>query len=211
MSDFTFTKCDKCGEESARMPVRAHAIKARCAEHTNTACFYDTCPACRVAAGLPSYVDEEIVRLRATADRMLAEATRLSGLIQLYPELRRHEGRWKKVAWCSRAANAKVDRFDVRHNCGCCSDSPLEIWPRVEADNVYSDPPCFRVGEKDGYGDRPYENWDAEMRAAGIPDAIVGAVSMIFDRRREAMRARAAELASAANADRDFVPARDEF
>jgi hypothetical protein len=106
-------------------------------------------------------------------------------MLKAYPNLRKRVGRWEKVAYYSKDVNTVVDRFDLRHNCGCCNDSPLEIWPYLETPigRVYSDPPEFRVGEKSYFGgDKPYDAWDATMKAAGIPDVIIGAVSVHFER-----------------------------
>jgi hypothetical protein len=105
-------------------------------------------------------------------------------MLQAFPNLRRREGRWKKIAYYTKDVNTRVTRFDSRHNCGCCDDSPLEIWPYLETPygKVYSDPPEFRVGERDSCygGDIPHKGWDARMRDAGIPEEVIGPVSMIF-------------------------------
>lgn len=131
-------------------------------------------------------IHDDIAGLRKEIDGKRAEADRLSRLAEAYPGLRKHVGRWNKVAYCSSDANPKVTRFDLRHNCGCCNDSPLEIWPYIETPhgNVYSDPPMFRVGEREPTygGDIPRAGWDDEMKKAGIPESIIGAVSMHFKR-----------------------------
>jgi len=107
----------------------------------------------------------------------------LEALYQQFTDLRRHVNRWKRVRFCSASVNNKVKRFDMSHNCGCCNDSPLEVWPYLETEhgNIYSDPPCFQVGEKSYIsGDDPYPGWKNEMRKANIPEDIIGAVSMHF-------------------------------
>lgn len=122
--------------------------------------------------------------LMEISEGLRAEAHRLSDLAHQFPDLKKKVGRWKKVVFTSPAANARATGFDMRHNCGCCADSPLEVWPYAETLNgrVYSEPPEFRVGERDpSFGaDKAYEGWDKKMRDAGIPDAIVSAVAEHF-------------------------------
>lgn len=134
-------------------------------------------------------VPRDIAQLRKDAAEKTAQADQLERLLAQYPNLRKHTGRWNKVAYYTRDVNALVDRFDIRHNCGCCNDSPLEIWPYLETPlgKVYSDPSMFRVGQKEPFyhGDVPYKGWDKQMRDAGIPEAIVGAVSMHFRRQAD--------------------------
>lgn len=134
-------------------------------------------------------IADAIAKAEREAAAHSAEAERLRKLVAAYPDVREHVGRWNKVTFCSRSVNASVDRFDMRHNCGCCDDSPLEIWPYVETPlgKVYSDPPVFMVGQRDSFagGDRPYPDWETKMSDAGTPQSIVDAVSAHFQRCEE--------------------------
>jgi len=147
-----------------------------------------------------STIAEEIAKLRKEADERAGEAERLGRLHARYPDLKKHVNRWNKIRYCSASVNGLVQRFDISHNCGCCSDSPLEVWPYLETEdgNVYSDPCCFTVGEKDPtfYVDIPYDGWDDKMRKAGIPEPIVGAVSFHFDRGKDEVAELASEFGS---------------
>lgn len=130
-----------------------------------------------------SSIQVELDKLNKEAVEKTAEAERLVRLSAMFPDLQKHVGRWNKVAYYSVSVNSKVERFDLRHNCGCCSDSPLEVWPYLETPegNVYSDPPSFQVGEKHYLGgDRPYPKWREKLQAAGIPEVVIGAISMHF-------------------------------
>lgn len=141
-------------------------------------------------------VPKAIEKLRKEAAEKLAKANEIEALLKEYPDLREKVGRWNKVAYCSKAVNPKVNRFDIRHNCGCCNDSPLEIWPYLESPlgNIYSDPPKFVVGERHWMGgDKPYGGWKREMQEAGIPEGIIGAVSMHFKKDRDDRIASASE------------------
>ncbi len=125
----------------------------------------------------------EVTKAEGEVAKAQSELERLKKLEELYPDLKRYEGRWKKVAHYSNAVNGIVTNFDARHNCGCCSDSPLEIWPYLETPfgKVYSNPPKFTVGERyyDG-GDRPYANWEKPLKEAGIPENIITRVKLHF-------------------------------
>ncbi len=134
-------------------------------------------------------IAEDIAKAEKEAAAQSSEADRLKNLAKAYPDLKKYVGRWNKVAYYSKTVNTKVDRFDMRHNCGCCSDSPLEVWPYLETPdgNIYSDPPSFCVGERDPAmcGDRPNPGWKTTLQNAGIPEDIIGAVSMHFKRCRD--------------------------
>jgi hypothetical protein len=128
-------------------------------------------------------VHKDIAKLREERDAKSQEADRLEALLAEFPDLQKKVGRWEKVAFYSKAANERANRFDIRHNCGCCNDSPLEVWPYLETPhgNVYTDPPMFQVGERHWIsGDTPYPGWKDKLREARIPEDIIGAVSMHF-------------------------------
>ncbi len=128
-------------------------------------------------------IQEDLTRIRNEAGEKAAEAERLEKLLQAYPDLQVYRGRWNKVAYFSKSVNGQATQHDQRHNCGCCSDSPLEIWPYAETPlgKVYSDPPCFTVGERCEFGDHPYGGWAGKMREAGIPEVTIEAVQAHFD------------------------------
>jgi hypothetical protein len=131
-------------------------------------------------------ITADIEKLNAEVAQKIAEAEKLTKMQAVFPDLRRTTGRWNKVAYASKSINAKVTDFESRHNCGCCNDSPLEIWPyaMTEHGKVYSDPAEFRVGERNPWrgGDDPYPGWDEKMREAGIPEPIIDRVRGFFRR-----------------------------
>jgi len=57
---------------------------------------------------------EEIAKLRKESEERVVEATRLEKLAAAYPDLRRYEGRWKKIVFCSKSVNALVANYDIR-------------------------------------------------------------------------------------------------
>ena len=100
-------------------------------------------------------------------------------VLDLFPDLRQTTDRWSHKYFCTSKVNSIVDSADIRHNCGCCEDSPLEIRPykKIEGIEIYSDPPCFTVGEKipfyAGTGEREYDGWEDEMRKENISETII--------------------------------------
>lgn len=138
-------------------------------------------------------LSDEIQKAEKEITTKQAEIERMKKLVEAYPDVRKHVGRWEKVAYCSKSVNSKVVLYDLRHNCGCCNDSPLEVWPYLETPfgKVYSDPPMFFVGKRDPmtYGDRPNAGWRAALQAAGLPEGLVSAVGSHFKRCRDEARA----------------------
>jgi hypothetical protein len=126
---------------------------------------------------------------RKSAMEASDRAEKLERLATLYPDLKKQVGRWEKVAYnSSPSANEHVDKFDLRHNCGCCDDSPLELWPYLETEfgKVYSSPVPFVVGEKEySHGDRPYGNWKQLLNEAKIPDSIIEQIQSYFDKQEQ--------------------------
>jgi hypothetical protein len=133
-------------------------------------------------------VIEELAKERDAAAKKLAETdaeiTRVQKLTQLYPDLKRHVGRWNKVVYCSPSVNGIVTDYETRHNCGCCRDSPLELWPYLETPHgrVYSSPTGIFIGEQDPYtyNDISKPGWREDLRKYGLPEKLIERVAMRF-------------------------------
>ncbi len=125
---------------------------------------------------------EHIEALRKEAAVKLADAERIARLTTQYPDLRRHVNRWNTVTFCSASVNSTATHYHQHHNCGCCNDSPLEVWPYIQTPDgeIHSDPPCFRIGEKSGCYDEPYYGWEQQLRTASIPEDIISKIQGYF-------------------------------
>ena len=137
---------------------------------------------------------KESIELQKQAAAKIAEAERLEKLQQLYPDLKRHVGRWNKVVYCSPSVNSLVTDYETRHNCGCCGDSPLELWPYLETEHgrIYSRPTGIFIGERDPYfgGDISRSGWREDLQKHGFPEGLIERVSYMFeDERRKALEA----------------------
>lgn len=133
-------------------------------------------------------INAEIEKLRVESAKNIEEASRLERLAAAFPDLKKTTGRWNKVAYYSRTVNVRATGYDMRHNCGCCPDSPLEIWPYIETPDgkVYSEPPCFYVGQRHWMGgDEPDENWRQKLDAAEIPTALIERIAYHFQSDKE--------------------------
>lgn len=128
---------------------------------------------------------QEPQKLREEAEKALKEAERIESLESLFPDLKKETGRWGKVVYSSPSVNTEVTDFESRHNCGCCRDSPLEIWPYIDlpgGNRVHSSPAQFFVGERNPYGSGNIANpgWEEPLRAAGIPEEIIKRISYLL-------------------------------
>jgi hypothetical protein len=129
-----------------------------------------------------SDIQHTIDGLRRSAEQDTKRADGLQLLLAAYPDLKRHVDRWDKETFCSRTVNAKVISYDMKRNCGCCADTPVEVWPYLDTSNgrVHSDPPCFRVGNQDpeSYTYVARFGWEEGLRSAGIPDEMIGRIGL---------------------------------
>lgn len=141
---------------------------------------------------------EALLKERAEAEKKLAEINaeiaREEALKILYPDLKRYVGRWNKVGYCSASVNAQCIKYETRHNCGCCNDSPLELWPYVETPHgrVYSSPTGMFIGERDpfSYGDVSRAGWREQLKTNGFSDALIESVACMFaDEKQKALDA----------------------
>lgn len=129
-----------------------------------------------------SAVKVEIGKLRNEAELKKKEAHRLELLEKQFSDLKKYEGRWEKVVFYSVIANEQATNYDWRYNCGCCTDSTVEVWPFFETElgKVYSDPPVFRVGYKKNYRAGLRAGWDKELRQARISENIIEKIGKSF-------------------------------
>ena len=111
----------------------------------------------------------------------------LKAMQAIYPNIRRVTGRWDKIAFCSDSVNNKVTNYETRFNCGCCSDSPLEVWFYLEVNidgrmkKIYSDPPYFYIGSRNNYVFcKADPGWEKPLYNANISESIIQMVSNLI-------------------------------
>ena len=124
--------------------------------------------------------------MTALTDKLKAEEERnrkLQKLAERFPDLHEHRDRWGTIRHSTKAVNGLVDNCIIKHNCGCCPDSPLEIWPYIEIDGwrIFADPIPYTVGEKAyGYGETEWFGWEEKLRKEGIHEKVVRIVQGFF-------------------------------
>lgn len=129
-----------------------------------------------------SSIDTEIKNIEAEIVFKTNLVNELKSLKAIYPDLERGKGRWDKIYVCSASVNNKVTNYETRYNCGCCGDTPLEVWFFVELDGgkkkVYSNPASFFVAKKSNWGsDEPIAGWKDELRKSNIPESMIKQIS----------------------------------
>ena len=121
------------------------------------------------------------------------EVSRVEVLEKLYkrfPSLQRHVSRWNHERFCSPEINPLCMNYEMAHNCGCCPDSPLELWPYAifEGMKLFASPIPFCIGEKSMYrksGERSYNGWQEKLRKHKIPEEIITRVEKVFEGENE--------------------------
>jgi hypothetical protein len=130
-------------------------------------------------------MQDEIEKIKAQAAELLAKADKMEKLKQLFPDIKVHTNRWGTKRNYSKQVNSVATNVEIRHNCGCCADSPVEAWPylNTEFGPIYSDPPSFFVGEQNGYGYGQIESsgWEKTLRASNISESVINQVRAFFD------------------------------
>jgi len=115
----------------------------------------------------------------------ITELNNKKKVIEKYFDISEYTDRWGTKRLSTSAINKEVDCVMIKHNCGCCPDSPLEVWPYklIDEIEIYSKPAYFFVGEQNayGYGDKPNNDWQKELRDAEIPEFIIEKIQEYFD------------------------------
>ena len=101
----------------------------------------------------------------------------------LVPGLKVHTNRWGKERFYTSYVNTICSKCEISHNCGCCSDSPIEVWPYTVINEVkiYSDPPSLSPG----YGDNEDYGWEEKFRKHQLGEVIIEKVRNYFKELRD--------------------------
>ena len=106
------------------------------------------------------------------------ELVNLIGLEKLFPDIKKHQGKYK--FWqLSESANSKVTDFEWYHDCFNGEDNTVIIYPYLvtEYGRVYSDPFCFILGRLEDIIIN--DSWKKFLIKAGISEQLI---SLIEDR-----------------------------
>lgn len=108
-------------------------------------------------------------------DKAQAEASRLTSLLGLFPDLTQEQNRWRRVFQCSKTVNATATDYEIAYTCGCCPDPGMLVRLYVETPHgrVYGVPHQVEVGERIDGIDRPHGHWKRTLRACGTLEGII--------------------------------------
>jgi hypothetical protein len=124
---------------------------------------------------IKSYIDKK----ESEAKRELSRLADVRSLLEKYPDLELHVNRWNQERLMSSLVVATD--VDIGHNCGCCADSPVEVWPFTKEGEtkIYVKGIPFIVGEKNSYeyGEVAYEAWDKKLREKGLSEELIKQVA----------------------------------
>lgn len=127
---------------------------------------------------------DHILKLRQDAVNNLQKATQLEHLLVRFPDLERSVNRWNHEKFCSSLVNPIAEQCYIHHNCGCCEDSPVEVEPFIEINDIiiHSKPYSVMVGQKKSYsyGDEPWGDWESLLTNHGFSDKILDEVRKHF-------------------------------
>lgn len=127
--------------------------------------------------------DETLARHLAGLQRSADELAALKRLMEAFPDLTLQIDRWEKKRFTSADVNPRCEKYELLHNCGCCDDSPLELWPYVELDGVriFARGIPFTIGDRwPNGGEDPYYGWEEKLRAARLPESLTTNVTTYF-------------------------------
>lgn len=102
------------------------------------------------------------------AEKLNREIAAIQKIQEQFNDLEIHTDRWGTKRYCSAQVNEIADKFMSKFNCGCCGDSPFEVWPykEIEGIKIYSNPPYYWIGEKD--------SWDEDRDVIAKPEWFKG-------------------------------------
>jgi len=130
-------------------------------------------------------MDESVKKKLEEIEKANAEKALLEALTKEFPDLKIHTNRWGRKRYSAKSANSRVDQYDSGFNCGCCEDSPLEIWPYLETmgTKIHSDPTGIMVADRyDSYDGEEYRKlsayagWKDRFVGNGISEKVINAV-----------------------------------
>jgi len=130
-------------------------------------------------------ISEKIDELEKEKSELDFEIKKLKKVQKIYPDIKTNVNRWSQERLSSKEVNSIVDEVEISHNCGCCDDSPLEVWPYkvVEGLRIFSNPSRFTVADKNAYGcgNIPYDCWEEKLKKENISEVVIKKVEKYLE------------------------------
>ncbi|MDF2533948.1 MAG: hypothetical protein K0R18_105 [Bacillales bacterium] len=125
-------------------------------------------------------IDNQIDSLSAK----IKELNKTRNLINVFPDIREIQNRWKTKFYTSLKVNAIATNVTFSYTCGCCNDAPLlaRFYVVYDGIEVNADPYTIAIGEKNicGYGDIPNVGWRDKLIEHNINPALFSEVEKYF-------------------------------
>lgn len=127
-------------------------------------------------------LNNKIAELQAGAKR----AKKLIKLQLKFPDLELHTDRWNTERLTSKLVNEMANKCEIKHSCGCCTDSVLQAHAYIEIDGekIYSNA-SVNVGEKHWIsGDQAYDTWREDLLKVGYNENVIQLVENYLNANR---------------------------
>jgi hypothetical protein len=131
-------------------------------------------------------IQEQIQKIKDSIEKQQKELADLALAELEFPDLKMHINRWHTQRYTSAKAIPLADKCEIAHNCGCCNDSPIELWPYTEFNGlkIFAEGIPFHIGEKCWcYGEKPDWGFAEKLRAKGLREEIITQATEWFEKR----------------------------
>lgn len=129
-------------------------------------------------------MNDYINKLELEISKLIQKKQNIEKILEIYPDLETRLDRWNKEYFVSKMATPQMTECHIHHNCGCCSDSPVEVKPYIMVDGfkINANPLSVFVGEKDPYKYRDirYPDWKERLEEAGYSQSIIDRANSYF-------------------------------
>lgn len=132
-------------------------------------------------------IQEKINKLRAEIVRAEKEIEQLKRITDRFPDATVYQDRWKTERIFSATASPLCDKYDWKHSCGCCADSPVHLFPYLETEfgKVYANGAPFRVLDRDEWGFGRYLNNGFDVSNLNVSDDMKRQIQEFINRMAE--------------------------
>lgn len=129
-------------------------------------------------------IQEKINKIREEIRKGEAEIKKLEVITSKFPDAYIQQDRWKTERVFSETATPLCDKYEWKHSCGCCSDSPLFAYPYLETEfgKVYAHGAPFRILDRDEWGSGNYLRNKFDVRATALSDSMKSQIQDHIDR-----------------------------
>lgn len=128
-------------------------------------------------------IQEKINKIRADIVKSESEIEKLNRIVARFPDAFVSQDRWKNERVFSKIASPLCDKYDWKHSCGCCPDSPVQVWPYLETEfgKVFAAEAPFYVMNRDEHGMGIYLRNDFDVSKTNLSDTMKSQIQEFID------------------------------